>query len=746
MRRTAIGCLLAAGLIGDPPAASAQVASGGPQGGGVPTGGSLLDRTAVARGRQLLYGPTEADRRRGVERLGSSGTPQAVDALLEALETGSVVARDPEARLLAVRLLHPHARRADVRKLMIRELLEGAGRRDPAAGISTLLRQSAALALARAGDPESIRALVTAASQRGPSGDAARLALVVAPPADLDLVLLEPPPDEDEDDAEPPPGGEPDPFPAEERGPKPAPRKTPGTKPPAKPPAKEKKKPAPSGPPAPRTPRVLSPPLITLLGDLGDVRAMPALRAELDGAHRPSRAAAAVALAKLGDADIGARVLPWLDDAEPRLVSAAAEVLVTLGHPKAPSAIAKALRDDATRSAALELANDASSAELAAPIEKLLPRLEGEEAARAVMTLGRSGGVAALVKLLDDPALGPAATTALGGSPASAAAQAIEAGIADARPARRRAFVRAAIVRALVLAEDVRGLDATLVAMAKSTDASDREIAAFGRIALGHATVEDVLGQRPALAVVAGAARGALIRGDAAMEPFLPLISELDPEAPSPTAIIAGIALLSPDVADRVPFKKLLRLAENGGPLAPLAARALPRRDDGTAQARIRALLEGTDPAVRAAVALGLGEAKDPSSASLLVDRYHREDDDRVRRTVVLALGMRDEVQRERVLAPAAAVDPDPDARRLARVALGKKRLRPPASFEKGLAVFVRVDAGDRSPAPPLRLVLPSGLAVPVAAANDGGLLLAGVPFGRSSLELSGSAEAGGEP
>lgn len=728
MRRLGLGCLLAAALAGVAGPASAQAISGGPVS-GTSSGGTLLDRTAVSRGRELLYGATEADRRRGVERLAASGTPQAVDALLEALETGSVVARDPDARLLAVRLLHKHARRTDVRKFLVRELAEGAGRRDPALGISSLLRQSAALALARAGNPESLRALVTAAAQRGPAGDAARAALIIAPPADLERILFEPPPEEDED--EPPPGGEPEPFPAEEGRAKPRPKK-PAT---AKPTAKEKTRKTPRQP-AEKTPRVLSQPLIAMLGDLGDVRAIAPLRAELEGSHRPSRAAAAIALAKLSDAGVATRVLPWLDDAEPRIVGAAAEVLVILGHPKAPAAVAKALRDEVTRPAALELAHDVASPELVAPVAKMLPTLEGEEASRAVMSLGRMGAATELAKLVEHASLGPAAISALGTSASQSAAQAIEAGLGERAPARRRAFVRAAIVRALVLGDEVPSLEKALASFAESRDASDHETAAFGYVALGKASAAEALGDKPSLAVVAGAARGALVRGDHELEAFGPIFANIDPENPSEIATAAGVALLSREAADRVPFQKLLRLAENGGPLAPLAARALPRRDDGTARARVRALLEGTDPSVRAAVALGLGDATDPSSASLLAERYGFEDDERVRRAIVLALSARREVQRERILSAAAAIDPDGDVRSFAKVALAKGRVAPPRAFEAGLASMTRVEA-DGAPPPMLRLVLPSGLAIPVVPAPDGGLLLGGVPFGRSSLEAT---------
>ena len=119
-----------------------------------------------------------------------------------------------------------------------------------------------------------------------------------------------------------------------------------------------------------------------------------------------------------------------------------------------------------------------------------------------------------------------------------------------------------------------------------------------------------------------------------------------------------------------------------------------------------------------------------------IAERYDLEEDERVRRAIVRALSARTEVQRERVLRMAAAVDPDGDVRRFAKMGLQKRRDIRESAFEPGLASMTRVETGGASP-PALRLVLPSGLALPVVPASDGGLLLGGIPFGRSSLEAS---------
>lgn len=244
-----------------------------------------------------------------------------------------------------------------------------------------------------------------------------------------------------------------------------------------------------------------------------------------------------------------------------------------------------------------------------------------------------------------------------------------------------------------------------------------------------------MLGTGTDLALVAGAARGAASRGDAALGALGRYLVDVDPESPQPVAMAAGIALTSRDVADRVPFRSLLRLAENGGPLAAAAARALPRRDDGTASERIRALLTGTDASVRLSVALGYGEAEEAASVSVLARRYHVEEDPRVRRAIVRALAMRTEPQRTAILELAASTDPDAEARRVARRALGGKRALAPNLLERGTATLFRIDAAG-APSPHLRLVLPSGMSVSVVPAADGGLLLGGMPFGAASIQL----------
>ena len=220
-------------------------------------------------------------------------------------------------------------------------------------------------------------------------------------------------------------------------------------------------------------------------------------------------------------------------------------------------------------------------------------------------------------------------------------------------------------------------------------------------------------------------------------------------ERPDAITIAAGAALLAQPDGAGLPTLLLASWAEGGGPLAPLAARALPSRDDEALRGRIKRLLEGSDPVVRAHVALGLALDPEPSAVSLLTDAYRFEEDARVRRAIVRALSKRTEVQRRAALTLARDLDPDDSVRGLARAALEGRDLDPTLSSTRGVEprrsvawVTVRSndaprDGSDGSDAPrALRLVRSDGLAVPMLADPDGILLAPGLPAGPMSLDL----------
>ncbi len=354
--------------------------------------------------QRLLASDDFATRIRGIERLGGIGTSEAVDALVDAMDPSSVAARDPRARLTAVRVLAGEARRDNVRQLLTREVTDTSGG-DGRGGVSPLagvLRATAALALARLGDRKAVADLIRALIQSGPSAEVVTRALRTYPPASLESFL-------------------------EGR-------------------------------------KRLSPVLATFLGELGDLRAVPRLRAMLQEAEPAAKIAAAAALGRLGDESALPVARAWSKTSDPRLRLAAADVLVHLDAPEAPAAVAALLTSEKTREEALRLALLAPAPALAAPLATLRPDLPAEQRGRAVAAIGRAGGVAQLAPLLDRPDLALAAAFALAVLPGAEARAALERAVEQARAGdkakagARRLLLRASVVRALVLDDAPAGL------------------------------------------------------------------------------------------------------------------------------------------------------------------------------------------------------------------------------------------------------------------------------------------------
>ena len=681
-------------------------------------GAPLRENVGAPIARRLIASGDPGERLRGIDRLGALGTPEAIDALIEALEQGSPAGRDPRARLAATRALAPHAARDSVRQWLTRELTDTAG--GPARGVASplaeIIRGTAALALARAGDKRALAALAGALVQGGPAGDAAAGALRAYPPASLQLLT----------------GGK----------------------------------------------KRLPPAIVALLGDLGDLRAIERLRPLLGGEDRAAPLPAALALAKLGDE---AALLParaWLKKPDPRLLMAAAEVLVYLGAPEAPDAIAALLKSDITRLDGLRLAELLPSPKLARQLEQSIPLLPEEARPRAVAAIGRAGGAEAaraLRGLVGTPEFAVAAAFALAMAPGDEARSALEALAAGPRaakePARGRLLARAGIVRALALRDAPAGLEERLRSMLASKDAADRAVGALGAAALGLVDVEELVrgcgpttkggGVQPEgaacdEATLSAAARGALARGGEALAPFAALLARLAPDgagtpgepgaAPSLAAVAAGAALLADPSGGALTTSQLAAWAEGGGPLSPLAARALGSRDDEVVRGRLKRLLNGSDPVVRAHVALGLGRDPAADSVSLLAAAYRFEEDAAVRRAIVRGLSRRAEAQRRRTLVLARDLDPDPAVRSLARAALeGRELDRPSAPLATGVAwiTIVPNDGAEGAAGRAARVVRSDGLAVPVVADPDGVLLVPGMPPGPSSVLLASAARPG---
>ena len=746
MRRArSLSCLVLAAILSIPAVASAQRggARAASRDSAKPIGGTVSIREifGVPVAKRLIFSDDIDDRIRGIERLGSLGSDEAIDALVTALEGGGTASSDTKGRLVAVRILAAHTDKEAVRQVLIRELSTPVGpeARGTVSPLQSLLRKTAALALARAGTKKATIPLLQAVERGGLAAEAATMALKAYPPATLESFF------------------------------------------------DDKKK--------------LTPSQIAFLGDLGDLRAIEKLRpliAEGDkekdkDKDSDARLAAVVALAKLGDETALATVRPWLKRGDPRLLKAASEVLAILGAPETGPAITALLASDVTREAGLSLAMRAPQASLAEPLAKAMEKLSADDKPRAIAAIGRAGGAFAVKHLVSEvektfgggesaskvdpksskkeakkdekkaektdgswvPELALDALFALATMPGEDARAAIEKLLADPRAAKEDAFsravVRAAIVRSVVRGETAPGLASRLEAWSSSKDATSRAIAALGQVATGAKSAADVIAactekkcDEPALRA---AARGALARGGDALSPFMDLLEKpwargSDLAKPSLISVASAVGLLANPGGRGVPTSTLAAWAEGGGPLAPLAARALPTRDDDVTRGRIKRLLEGTDPVVRAHVALGLGKDPEKDAVTLLVNAYRFEDDASVRAAIVRALSERKESQRTATLETARALDPDDGVRALARAALTGRALAPSNSVGQAVAWIAIQDNDAQASAPALprsgRVVRSDGVAVPFVADPDGVLLVPGLVHQKFNLQLRG--------
>ena len=659
----------------------------------------LKEMFGVAVAVRLTQSDDATARLRGIERLGAIGTTEAIDALVEQIEQGSPAARDPRARLAAVRLLAGFTKKDSVRQLLLRETTDASSAegRGSFSALGSAIRATAALALARGGEKKALQSLVAVVLQGGPGAEAAVRALRAYPPESLESLL-------------------------ESR-------------------------------------KQLPPALATLLGELGDLRVVERLRAMLRDVDPAAQTAAAIALSRLRDEAALPIARTWLTKSEPRLRRAAAEVLTYLSAPEAPAAVAALLASDMTREDGLRLALRAPSPELAGPLVEQLAAFAEASRPRAIAAIGRAGGakaIAGLTALLDKPADATAAAHALAMMPGAAAREAIDKDLAGGdlgaqKGERRRRAIRAAIVRALSLGDAPAHLRDALLAASQSKDPAERSLAAFGRVATRAISAEDAIAaacpaNRCDATVLAGVARGALAARPADLEALMPILTrEAGGEGPNAIATAAAVALLAhPDGGD-LSTLTLAAWAEAGGPVAPLAARALPSRDHEAIRGRIRRLLEGSDPVVRAHTALGLGRDPEASAVSLLTAAYRFEDDASVRRAIIRALSRRAEVQRAATLALARDLDPDDEVRALARSAIEGRNLDPVVQAAGGLEAarpiaWIVVASNDGKPLDATRsarLTRSDGLAIPVVTDPDGVLLIPGLPPGAASIELT---------
>ena len=464
-------------------------------------------------------------------------------------------------------------------------------------------------------------------------------------------------------------------------------------------------------------------PVAVLAAAMGDLRAIPWLRRAVREGDPATRAASLVAMAALGDGQAELVARGWAGEADPLARVAAARALATVAPSDAEKLVAALLADKATREAGLDLALALPGPELVAPLTAITADASVgiDELRRAITALGRSGGGSALLGLTGRADVATDAALALALSPGDSARGAIETLLRDA--ARRKLGVRAAVVRALALGERAAGVREAIAALLPT----DRETATFADVALGHREPDDPVLLRDD-ALVPAIARAALARSEASLVRLGPALAA----ASSPrTRDALGVALLVRGADAPVPTTTLLAWVEEGGALAPLAARAVAARDDDATRSRLDALALSGDAQIRAHVAAGLGASDRPDATGRLATAYAGEVDRAVRRAVVRALAQRAEGARVATLELAATLDPDASIRALARAALAGVT---PHDRTRGPLVAWLTTTGE---AAAVRFELPDGLVAPLVPDADGTLLVPGLPPGISRARVA---------
>jgi HEAT repeat protein len=638
-----------------------------------PAQSSLRSRLGIEAAEPLLKSESTELRLRAFEKLGASGTSAALELLADALELGGS-ARTANERLVAVRALAPHAKEERARGALVRAMGGALTRDEPA---DVMVRQTAALALARSRDRGALLALAQALRQPGRVSETARVALRAHPPKSLDLLFSA-------------------------RG-------------------------------------VPTPALAGLVGDLRYARGRELLQTLARSGAPALRSEALIALSKVDRKAAVALARGFVkNEKHPSLRLAATRVLASARDAEASRALGTLLTEPALVGDALGIALDDPSPAFGPLLARVAPSDPGD-IERLFAALGRAGGSAALERL--ESALGRAehawaAAYALSLSSDGDAENILERALA--RPDSRREAARAAVLRRRALGAGMSGLYDALDALERSGSAADRAAAAFCR-----ATLDDEHGERLVTSrdpVVVRSASRAALDVDVAMAAAERLAIESNSDVRSALAL----SLVHPVAADKVPTAVLTTLLETHGAAAHLAAFALAARDGDRERPRLRELLAGGDPLLRAHVALGLARSKEPSAVGLLDDAYRFEGDPLVRRAIVTTLGRRTEAGRERTLRLAADLDADDLARTAARGALALRT--PPAERASGTA-WVRVvgsPAGGSGTA--VVVVTPAGLALPLYPDPDGTVTVSGLPSGPVSVTLASGAPDGDSP
>ncbi|HEX2881775.1 MAG TPA: HEAT repeat domain-containing protein, partial [Polyangiaceae bacterium] len=154
-----------------------------------------------------------------------------------------------------------------------------------------------------------------------------------------------------------------------------------------------------------------------------------------------------------------------------------------------------------------------------------------------------------------------------------------------------------------------------------------------------------------------------------------PMATPKATSTPSSARMAATRARVARD-AKRMPTAQLLDLLSTAPQAAGLAACQLAARDELHQRDMLKSLLSGRHRALRLRVALGLGASPRTDATGLLLQTY-RDSAWQVRWAVLHALGQRRDVPSLRTLQRAAILEPNREARDLARSLIAADAIAP---------------------------------------------------------------------
>jgi hypothetical protein len=152
-------------------------------------------------------------------------------------------------------------------------------------------------------------------------------------------------------------------------------------------------------------------------------------------------------------------------------------------------------------------------------------------------------------------------------------------------------------------------------------------------------------------------------------EPTTSTVSKVpNPQRPAKTRNTAARAEVAQS-GPRLTTARLIELIGTSPAAAPLAACQLAARDEPNQRATLQALLRSPSQAVRVRTLMGLGASPHADATGILLNAY-RDSQWQVRWAALYALGQRGDAPSLRALQRAAAIEPNREARDLARARL----------------------------------------------------------------------------